>query len=312
MNSIDKITVPIEIRALKTANIYHVYGDANYIVDTGMSENSYKELKNAVNLDQIDFCIITHLHIDHIGGAFYLTKNHGIPVYISKNDYDSIKYITDRKEEYFKDYRTLMVSNGVPEDLFNQILEENPIIRFINYYSALDLNIINDMNIKDTEIIDVPGHSPGSVAIYLKDIQAMITGDHVLKNISPNISVYSNGADYLGMYIESLKKIRKYDVKTGYPGHRDNIDDFTGRIDEIIQHHMKRIQAMTKGLKHWETAFGLASSIEWSKGRKLMGMNYMEQNFAIMETIAHLKYMENNGIVEKKHINGVDMYISTN
>ncbi len=80
MNSIDKITVPIEIRALKTANIYHVYGDANYIVDTGMSENSYKELKNAVNLDQIDFCIITHLHIDHIGGALYLTKNHGIPV----------------------------------------------------------------------------------------------------------------------------------------------------------------------------------------------------------------------------------------
>ncbi|WMT50914.1 MAG: MBL fold metallo-hydrolase [Ferroplasma sp.] len=312
MNSIEKITVPIEIRALKTANIYHISGNADYIVDTGMSENSYNELKKSVNLCKIDFCIITHLHIDHIGGALYLTKNHGIPVYISRNDYDAIKYITDNRNEYFNDYRELMISNGVPEGLFTRILEGNPIMQFINYYSSLDLNILDNMNLVDTEIIDVPGHSPGSVAIYLKDIQAMITGDHVLKNISPNISVYSNGADYLGMYIESLKKIRKYDVKIGYPGHRDNIDDFTGRIDEIIQHHMKRIQAMTKGLKHQETAFSLASSIEWSNGRKLTGMNYMEQNFAIMETIAHLKYMENNGIIEKKYINGVDMYISTN
>jgi glyoxylase-like metal-dependent hydrolase (beta-lactamase superfamily II) len=312
MNFVEKITVPIEIRALKTANIYHISGDANYIVDTGMSENSYRELKKSVELNKLDFCIITHLHIDHIGGALYLTKNNGIPVYISENDYNAIKYITDNREEYFGDYRTLMVSNGVPEELFARILEGNPIIQFINYYSSLDLNIIGNMGLKDTEIIDVPGHSPGSVAIYLKDIRAMITGDHVLKNISPNISVYSNGADYLGMYIESLKKIRKYDVKMGYPGHRDNIDDFTGRIDEIIQHHMKRIQAMEKALKGWKTAFSLASSIEWSRGRKLMDMNYMEQNFAIMETIAHLRYMENNGIIEKKHINGVDQYISTN
>ena len=308
MNSIEKITVPIEIRALKTANIYHVSGNANYIVDTGMSENSYRELKNVVELDKIDFCIITHLHIDHIGGALYLTKNHRIPVYISENDYNAIKYITDNKDEYFKDYRTLMISNGVPENLFNKILEGNPIIKFINYESALELNIIKDFSLKDTEFIDVPGHSPGSVAIYLKDIQAMITGDHVLKNISPNISVYSNGVDYLGMYIESLKKIQKYVVKTGYPGHRDNIDDFSGRIDEIIQHHQRRIAAMKSRLSNWITAYELASTIEWSKNRKLMDMNYMEQNFAVMETIAHLKYMENNGIIENRYNNNIFMY----
>ena len=45
MNSIEKITVPIEIRALKTANIYHISGDYNYIVDTGMSENGYSQIK---------------------------------------------------------------------------------------------------------------------------------------------------------------------------------------------------------------------------------------------------------------------------
>ncbi len=308
MNSIEKITVPIEIRALQTANIYHISGDSNYIVDTGMSESSYGELKKSVNLDRIDFCIITHLHIDHIGGALYLKKNHGIPVYISRNDYNAIKYITDSREEYFRDYKALMISNGVPEALFSKILAGNPILQFIDYYSSLDLNIIDNMNIKDTEIIDVPGHSPGSVAIYLEDIRAMITGDHVLKNISPNISVYSNGADYLGMYIESLKKIRKYNVKIGYPGHRDNIEHFTERVDEIIQHHRNRIKVMKNDLNDWKTAYKLAETIEWSKGRKLRDMNYMEQNFAIMETIAHLKYMENNAIIEIKQLNNELLY----
>ena len=80
MNSIEKITVPIEIRALKTANIYHISGDYNYIVDTGMSENGYSQIKNAIDLSKIDMCIITHLHIDHIGGALYLEKYNKIPI----------------------------------------------------------------------------------------------------------------------------------------------------------------------------------------------------------------------------------------
>ena len=100
MNSIEKITVPIEIRALKTANIYHISGDYNYIVDTGMSENGYRQIKNTIDLSKIDMCIITHLHIDHIGGALYLEKYNKIPIYISKNDYDTIKYITDNRKEY--------------------------------------------------------------------------------------------------------------------------------------------------------------------------------------------------------------------
>ena len=43
----------------------------------------------------MEFDIISHLHIDHIGGALYLEKNHNIPVYISKNDYDTIKNMVD-------------------------------------------------------------------------------------------------------------------------------------------------------------------------------------------------------------------------
>lgn len=308
MNSIEKITVPIEIRALKTANIYHISGDYNYIVDTGMSENGYRQIKNTIDLSKIDMCIITHLHIDHIGGALYLEKYNKIPIYISKNDYDTIKYITDNRQEYFNDYKNLMISNGVPEELFHDITGGNPVMKFIDYYSSLNLNIIENMHMRDTEIIDVPGHSPGSVCIYFNDTHAMITGDHILKNISPNISVYRNNTDYLGMYMESLNKVRSYDVSIAYPGHRDNFTNFSDRIDQILEHHRIRIENMTLPLNQWRNAFEIASSIEWSKGRKLKDMNSMEKNFAIMETIAHLIHMKNLGIIEEKYAGNICMY----
>ncbi|EQB73539.1 MAG: Zn-dependent hydrolase [Ferroplasma sp. Type II] len=308
MNSVEKISVPIEIRALKTANIYHISGDYNYIVDTGMSENGYSQIKNAIDLSKIDMCIITHLHIDHIGGALYLEKYNKIPIYISKNDYDTIKYITDNRQEYFTDYKNLMISNGVPEELFHDITGGNPVMKFIDYYSSLNLNIIRDMHMRDTEIIDVPGHSPGSVCIYFNDTHAMITGDHILKNISPNISVYRNNTDYLGMYMESLNKVRSYDVSIAYPGHRDNFTNFSDRIDQILEHHRIRIENMTLPLNQWRNAFEIASSIEWSKGRKLKDMNSMEKNFAIMETIAHLIHMKNLGIIEEKYAGNICMY----
>jgi glyoxylase-like metal-dependent hydrolase (beta-lactamase superfamily II) len=312
MNSVEKLTVPIEIRALKTANIYHVSGDNNYIVDSGMSENAYKEIKNTINLPKIDMCIITHLHIDHIGGALYLNKYNDIPVYISRNDYNTIKYMTDHISEYSSEFKNLMTSNGVSEGLYSRIIEGNMVMKFLDYYSSLDLNILNNMEIKDTEIIDVPGHSPGSVSIYLRDIKAMITGDHVLGNITPNISIYSENTDYLEMYINSLKKVRNYDVNIAYPGHRDNITNFSERIGQIIEHHNRRIKSLSMNLKEWKNAFSLASSIEWSRGRKLEDMNYMEKNFAILETIAHLIHMERTGIVESRNAGKIILYRTIN
>jgi len=308
MNSINKITVPIEIRALKTANVYHITGDYNYIVDTGMSENGYKQIASAIDLSRVDMCIITHLHIDHIGGALYLEKYNKIPAYISENDYNIIKYMVDNKQEYYNEYRNLMISNGVPEELYRNITGGNPVMKFMDYYSSLNLNIIGKMAMENTEIIDVPGHSPGSVAIYLKDINAMITGDHVLKNISPNISIYKNNVDYLGMYMDSLNKIQDYKVDIAYPGHRDNFTNFKERINQILEHHENRMQQISMETNKWRTVFGVASSIEWSKGRKIEDMNYMEKNFAILETIAHLIHMEKIGRVESKYKGETIMY----
>lgn len=304
---INAIKVPIEIRALKTANVYFIDNNDKFLFDTGMSKNSYDYIKSNMDINNIDYIIISHLHIDHIGGAMYFNKINNIPVYISKNDYNYIKEIVDDPDLYFNSYINLLKTNGVQDSIINEILKMHPLIHFIDYYKELNINIL-DFTPDNFDVIDVPGHSPGSIALYNNSEKIFFSGDHILNKITPNISVYSNDKDYLNLYINSLEKIKNLDVKTVYPGHGDIFYNYNERIDEILNHHKNRINLMLKTLNSWKSAYEVASEIQWSKGRKMETMNSMEKNFAIMETIAHLIYMHNNNLIKISYGNNINKY----
>ncbi len=305
---IKNLEVPIEIRALRTANVYLIDSNDKFIFDTGMSKNSYEYIKSNMDIDDVDYIIISHLHIDHLGGAMYFNKISNIPVYISKNDYNYIKNFIKDNDFYFNSYKELLKTGGVPEMLINEILNSHPLIKFINYYNELNIKIL-DFTPNNFEVIDVPGHSPGSIVLYSKSEKLLFSGDHILNRITPNISVYSKDKDYLGLYINSLEKIKNIDVQTVYPGHGEIFHNYQERINEILKHHNNRIETILKILKSWKSPYEVASEIEWSKGRKMETMNYMEKNFAIMETMAHLIYMHNKDLIKISINSGVNKYI---
>ncbi len=307
MEPIKRMEVPIEIRALKTANVYLL--NNSILFDTGMSENSYNIIKNNIDVKNIDKIVISHLHIDHIGGAASFYKNHNIPAYISSDDYDYIKRVDSSKNDYFESYSAMMESNGVPDNLLRQILKFHPMIKFFDYYKNLELNKI-DFNIENFDIINVPGHSPGSIVLYSKQNRSLLSGDHLLGNITPNISVYSVDHDYLGLYLNSLEKIKNLDVDTVYPGHGLPFNNYRERINEIQEHHKMRIEKMLRILDGYKTVYQIASEIEWSKSRHMETMTPMEQNFAIMETMAHVIYMRNHNIIIGDEIKGLKRYIT--
>ncbi len=307
METVKRMEVPIEIRALKTANVYDL--SDNILFDTGMSENSFNIIKNNMNVKQIDKIIISHLHIDHIGGAASFNKNYNIPIYISSDDYDYIKGFVSSESNYFDSYLAMMETNGVPDNILSQIMSSHPMIKFSDYYKNLELNKI-DFNIDNFEIVNVPGHSPGSIALYSKQDKSLLSGDHLLGKITPNISVYSSDHDYLGLYLNSLEKIKNLDVHTVFPGHGEPFKNYRERINEIQVHHKKRIEKILNVLDSYKTVYQIASEIEWSKSRHMETMNPMEQNFAIMETMAHIIYMKNHNIIIGDEIKGLKRYIT--
>ncbi|EQB72651.1 MAG: Zn-dependent hydrolase [Thermoplasmatales archaeon A-plasma] len=92
MFKIDRHEVPIAIRALKTANVYEIRGKKKIIVDSGMSEDSYRALmEQGLSMDSVDYIFLTHLHIDHIGNAHRMQQEYGISVAMGEEDIKRVK-----------------------------------------------------------------------------------------------------------------------------------------------------------------------------------------------------------------------------
>ncbi len=311
--NIERYEVPIAIRALKTANIYIMDGEKPIIIDSGMSAESVGLVKDGIRKYRPETLILTHLHIDHLGGSLTLWNDYGIPAYINEADLKIIRSVVENEKDYINRYIELFSANGVPQKIKDDLIEMHPVINFHKYYSSLDfLDSFERLKIDSgMELIHLPGHSPGSSAVYLRDGKIMISGDHVLGKITPNISVYGDEDD-LGLYLASLKKVRDMDISIIYPGHGPPINNPNSRISEIIKHHESRMGNIISAIDGWTTAYDIARKIPWSKGRTMDTMNFMEVNFAVMETISHLKHMLKEDMIDEKNDNGIIKYNNIN
>ena len=312
MTEVIRHEVPIAIRALKTANIYEIRNGSHILVDTGMSPSSLDFLmERGVDLSQIDLIILTHLHVDHIGGAQAIRDKYGTPIAIGRNDAERIQRIKDNKDEFGEFLSRQLGLNGTPHEILSKIVDRHSVLDNMSLYHEIDIDKKLDGGEtfgNDVEILNNPGHSPGSISIHLKENGSLFTGDHLLPGITPNISFYDEESDMLGLYITSLKETLKLDAKMIYPGHRDPFAHGNQRINEILDHHRERLNEILSVTGDWSTAFEVASRIRWSRGRTLDAMNLMEMNFAIGEAISHIRYLDSSGYVDKKENNGVVMY----
>ena len=82
----------------------------------------------------------------------------------------------------------------------------------------------------DLTAIWTPGHSPGHLCFYEAGHRLMLSGDHVLPRITPNISAHpQSGPDPLGDFLGSLEKIEAYDVDEVLPAHEHRFVDLPAR-----------------------------------------------------------------------------------
>lgn len=306
---VTRYEVPIAIRALKTVNIYSIQSDKHILLDTGMSPETVEFLeKRNFDFSSLDLIIMTHLHIDHIGGADAIRSKYSTPLAIGKEDAERIAFLRKEPETFQKVLLSFLTLNGTPPAVVDQIVWHHSFLDHNALYSEIefDRTLNGDEDVApNVSVVSNPGHSPGSKSIYLKREGVLLSGDHILPKITPNISFYDETSDMLGQYLNSLAQTRKLDVKEVMPGHGNPFDDLYGRIDEITHHHKDRLKEVISQTKDWRSAFEVASRITWSKNRPLDSMNLMEKNFAIGEAISHLTYLKNREIVESKEFNGV-------
>ena len=133
-----------------------------------------------------------------------------------------------------------------------------------------------DRLIEHDELIDAPGirlravwtpgHTPGHLCFYDEGRDLLLTGDHILPRITPNVSSYDMTANPLDDYLASLAKLRGLQPGEVLPAHEYRFTGLDSRLDCLTEHHRERlaetedILAAAAGLTAWQVATG----VTWS------------------------------------------------
>ncbi len=253
---------------------------------------------------EIGRLIVTHIHPDHYGMAGRLKQLSSCEIILHAKDaevigarYFSPRGLTDEMSKF-------MQTNGVPPmDAPSMSLGSMMMLDKVSPVPA-DTQVHGGETIKvgdfDFEIIWTPGHSPGHICLYEPNRKVLLTGDHILPTITPNVSIHSQThGSPLGDYIRSLDKLIDLDVKYVLPAHEFDIVDLKKRIKEIEEHHVMRLEEMVRCVdRGGSTAWEVAGRVKWATGM-LSEFEAHMQRAAVGETIAHLEYLFEIGRLAK-------------
>jgi glyoxylase-like metal-dependent hydrolase (beta-lactamase superfamily II) len=303
--SLYKIEVPLPGSPLKATNSYVIKGtERSLIIDTGWNREDcmaalVSGLKECgVDLRQADL-FITHMHADHSGLVSAIAVE-GARIYFGRADAEIIRYITPEHWDEMIDFAGRC---GFPREELERAVGNHPGRRY-NPSNSLNLHILKNgdtVSVGDYlfECIETPGHTPGHICLYEPDKKVFICGDHILFDITPNITLSSEERNPLKEYLISLDKVYDLDVRLTLPGHRSTFRNHKERIQELKQHHRARLDEIISILAQGrQNAFQIASQMTWDIGYKSWDLFPPAQKlFAFGEALAHLKYLEEEGAV---------------
>jgi glyoxylase-like metal-dependent hydrolase (beta-lactamase superfamily II) len=312
--NIFRMEIPLPGNPLKAINSYVIKGDGRFlIIDTGMKreecrqalEEGIKEL--AVDLDRADF-FITHLHADHLGLVSELVRDSS-KVYFNTPD---AKIIND--PDHWDRIMSNAVANGFPEDELNSAMQKHPGRRY-QTHDALNYTLLKEgdrvsIGGYDLQCISTPGHTRGHLCLYDPKTKIFFSGDHILEDITPNISMWAENEDPLQEYLNSLDKIDRFDITWVFPGHRRAFTHYHERIAGLKHHHEVRAREVLAILKKGrQNAYQVASQMTWDIDCKRWEDFPVPQKwFASGEALSHLQYVMGKSQVKKERENGRFFY----
>ena len=209
----------------------------------------------------------THLHMDHTGLNHWFVgeKRH---IYIGGIDLERMlqhyklggfkRGSRDRREGADAAVFEAMLRFGPETDSTKRLVFDEE--KYVGLYDGQTL----DLGPCTLQAILVPGHTPGNMMFWLPEKQIMFTGDHVLFDITPNITFRPDYDNALQRYLDSLEAAKRFPVALALPGHRAP-GDYRARIDRILLHHAHRLAEIERivGEQPGLTAYEITRRMRW-------------------------------------------------
>ena len=304
------VPVPIPNNSLRYVFVYAFETDRGpYIVDAGWNtDDAFAALRDGLSQAGFDIAdvqgvMVTHIHPDHYGLAGRVREASGAWIALHPADAALIHDRYEAPDDLLDRVGAMLRRMGAPDEELQSLQRASmPVLPFV---SAVKPDVLIEDGDKpevpgwDLSAIWTPGHSPGHLCFWEPSNRLMLSGDHVLPRITPNIPFHPQaGADPLGEFLDSLEKLKGYGSEEVLPAHEHRFVGLDSRLDELKAHHQRRfnevITAITDGVT---SAWGIAARMGWS--RSWDRIDGFMRRAAVGEAMAHLRALEMRGVVHE-------------
>ena len=284
------------------SNAYLLDGRETVLIDTGdWMDTTRNQLRSGladhgVDFADVDRVLLTHWHPDHTGLAGEIQAAGGATVHVHAADAPLVRGDADAQAALEDTYDRYLGAWGVPaadqDELQRSFTahERQGATPAVTPFEDGDTFAVGD---HDLRVVHAPGHAAGLCLFEFDGGRQMVAGDALLPVYTPNVG----GADVrvdrpLEKYLRTLQAVVDAGYERAWPGHRDPIDDPTGRAEEIVHHHEERAYRVLDALQL------LGPCDVWTVSAELFGdLESIHILHGPGESYAHLDHLVRAGAV---------------
>ncbi|HEV3380064.1 MAG TPA: MBL fold metallo-hydrolase [Trebonia sp.] len=284
------------------------------LVDTGWpAENAWEGLVSGLaragrDITDVKAVLVTHGHGDHIGLARRIREASGAWVALHEADanprdaYRTFDSFVAASDEWLRgrggqaaDFRAVHgthVADAPPPDFADFVIAPDKFLVHGERPLGPGTGLV---------AVHTPGHTPGHVCFHDTERNVVLTGDHILPRITPNISPSpAQTEDLLGQYLDSLSAMSDLPAEEVLPAHEYRFIGLAERIGGLRAHHERRLAEVMTALHAAPGASTVvvAEALSWS--RTWPEMVGPQRRFAVGEAYSHLVHLERTGYAANK------------
>jgi glyoxylase-like metal-dependent hydrolase (beta-lactamase superfamily II) len=240
--------------------------------------------------------VVTHIHPDHHGLSARLRDASGAWIAMHRAERDSLTSLRWQGAETAEGDLAWLRNCGVPPDIAAELSmqdeSEHPFAAMADPDVLLEHGDLVPLPGRPVRAVWTPGHTPGHLCLHEEAANLLLTGDHVLPRISPNIGLQPHTAEPpLAAYLRSLEFVAAYDSAEALPAHEYRFHGLASRVRMLLAHHERRCEEVVTILARIgpATTWQVTRELTWSRGWS--SVTGFMRRAALAEAGAHLRHL---------------------
>ncbi|WP_284748287.1 MBL fold metallo-hydrolase [Amycolatopsis sp. RTGN1] len=291
------------------------YADGLVVVDLGWDSDEAWDAflaglaRAGARLDEVIGVVVTHAHPDHYGLAPRIREHTSAWIGAHPGERAQIRVDAAERRARLDEISAWLRDCGVPEARQAELDGELGALDAVLPTVEPDVELEDGKPVPGTGGALVPVHTPGHTAGHLcfhdRDRNLLLTGDHVLPKVTPNVARRpGSDPDPLRDFLASLTRLRDIpDSAVVLPGHEWPFDRLSRRLDVLREHHGERLVEIEKAVAGGcDTVWKVAEAVSWA--REFSAFTPRSLRSALAETSAHLVRLAEEGRIRWPHGQG--------